>query len=220
MSLTALDMTAALRSRMPPASQEICRWPPRSRRGNRKPLPDRAFHPHGELEQPLAQRGDLRIGTRRARRPAPQFLEQHVRGQREQDAKLVERLRHGRRDRRAGCLQEGVAAANGVGAKTVVDENRAGIDATVLEVVIEVPFSFGSTGRLKFQPGDKSRQPAQLIEECDARKVNRGGKDIALPWHQRSSPARMRGRSQVRMSPPGCSEVAVLRMIRQRFCWK
>src|SRR5258706_11099507 len=51
--------------------------------------PDRALDPHGELEQPLAQGGDLRIGTRRARRPAPQFLEQDVRRQREQDPELV-----------------------------------------------------------------------------------------------------------------------------------
>src|SRR6266849_10529560 len=50
---------------------------------------DRALDPHGELEQPLAQRRDLRRGTAGARRSAPQLLEEHVRRQREQDAKLV-----------------------------------------------------------------------------------------------------------------------------------
>src|SRR5712691_7905601 len=49
----------------------------------------RALDPHGELEQPLAQRRDLGVGTGSARGPAPQLLEQHVRRQREQDPELV-----------------------------------------------------------------------------------------------------------------------------------
>jgi hypothetical protein len=51
--------------------------------------PHRALDPHRELQQPLAQRGDLRVGTGGARGPAPQVLEQHVRRQGQQHAKLV-----------------------------------------------------------------------------------------------------------------------------------
>ena len=51
--------------------------------------PHRALDPHRELQQPLAQRGDLRVGTGGARGPAPQLLEQHVRRQGQQHAELV-----------------------------------------------------------------------------------------------------------------------------------
>src|SRR5712692_293331 len=47
-----------------------------------------ALDPHGELQQPLAQRRDLRIGQGGPRGPSAEFLEQDVRRQREQDAKL------------------------------------------------------------------------------------------------------------------------------------
>src|SRR5512136_2092838 len=59
------------------------REPRAGRRHVQDDPPDRALDPHGELEQALAQRGDLRVGTGGARRPAPQFLEQDVRGERE-----------------------------------------------------------------------------------------------------------------------------------------
>src|SRR6266436_1511317 len=49
----------------------------------------RALHPHGELDQSLAQRGDLRVRARGAARATLELLEQQVRGQREQDAELV-----------------------------------------------------------------------------------------------------------------------------------
>src|SRR3989442_14606990 len=49
----------------------------------------RALDTHGELDQPLAQGGDLGLGTGRAVRATLELLEQDVRGQREQDAELV-----------------------------------------------------------------------------------------------------------------------------------
>src|SRR6266852_9369260 len=71
-----------------------CRQPGERRRQVQDDPTGRALDPHGELEQPLAQRRDLRLGTGGARGPAAQLLEQHVRRQREQDAKLVgEKLR-------------------------------------------------------------------------------------------------------------------------------
>src|SRR6266481_4992689 len=68
--------------------------PPRREPGERRghvqnDSSDRALDPHGELEQPLAQRRNLCISTGGARRPAPQVLEQHIRRQREQDPELV-----------------------------------------------------------------------------------------------------------------------------------
>src|SRR6059036_798764 len=65
------------------------REPGEARRQVQDDATDRALHPHGELEQPLAQRRDLGIGAGGARCPAPQFLEQDVRRQREQDSELV-----------------------------------------------------------------------------------------------------------------------------------
>src|SRR5207253_3680175 len=49
----------------------------------------RALHPDGELDQPLAQRGDLRVRTGGAPRAALELLEQDVGGQAQQDAELV-----------------------------------------------------------------------------------------------------------------------------------
>src|SRR3989304_7051279 len=49
----------------------------------------RALHPHGELDQPLPQRGDLRVRAGGAARAALELLEQDVRGQRQQHAELV-----------------------------------------------------------------------------------------------------------------------------------
>jgi hypothetical protein len=57
--------------------------PPHRQPGERRrqvqddPL-NRALDPHGELEQPFAQRRDLGIGHSGSRGPAPQFLEQDV----------------------------------------------------------------------------------------------------------------------------------------------
>src|SRR5713101_4005767 len=50
---------------------------------------NRALDPHGELEQPVAQRRDLRIGQGGPGGPSAEFLEQQVRRQREEDTKLV-----------------------------------------------------------------------------------------------------------------------------------
>src|SRR6266542_3896447 len=42
-----------------------------------------------ELEQPLTQRGHLRVGAGRARGPQPEFLHEHVRGGGEEHAQLI-----------------------------------------------------------------------------------------------------------------------------------
>src|SRR6266496_4644575 len=42
-----------------------------------------------ELEQPLTQRGHLRVGAGRPRGPQPEFLHQHIRGGGEEHAQLI-----------------------------------------------------------------------------------------------------------------------------------
>jgi hypothetical protein len=52
--------------------------------------PHRADHVDAQLEQPLAQRGDLGARAGRAGGPQSEFLYQHVRRRREEDAQLVD----------------------------------------------------------------------------------------------------------------------------------
>ena len=49
----------------------------------------RADDKDAEFEQPLPQREHLRAGARRARRPQPEFLHEHVRGGGEEHAQLI-----------------------------------------------------------------------------------------------------------------------------------
>ena len=49
----------------------------------------RALDPDGQLDQPLAQQGDLGASAGGPGRPALQLLKQDVGGQREQDPELI-----------------------------------------------------------------------------------------------------------------------------------
>ena len=51
--------------------------------------PHRALDPRRELDQPLAERADLRVGTGGALRLGVQSLEQDVGGDGQQDSELI-----------------------------------------------------------------------------------------------------------------------------------
>ena len=66
------------------------RRPPRGKPGQMQhDAPHRALDPRGELDQPLAQRADLRVGTGGALRLSLQGLEQDVRGERQEHPELI-----------------------------------------------------------------------------------------------------------------------------------
>jgi len=74
------------------------RGEPRADRGQvQHDAAHRVLDPDGELDQPLAQRGDLRVRTGGAAGAALEFLEEHVGGQAQEDAELV-----GQKPRAAG----------------------------------------------------------------------------------------------------------------------
>ena len=70
-----------------------------------------------------------------------------------QHPKLIEGLWSGwsAGENAAGRSQVCIAASNGVGAETIVHKGCAGIDATLLEIVIDVPLGLGSIGGLESQ---------------------------------------------------------------------
>ena len=57
-------------------------------------------------------------------------------------------------------LQEGVAAPEGKGAHAIVEDRRTGINAALLNVIIQVPLNVCASVGLNSQAGDQRREAA------------------------------------------------------------
>src|SRR5579864_1673822 len=77
-------------------------------------------------------------------------------------------------------LQKGVPAADGERPDIVVDEKRALVDASELEVVVEVPFRIGVAAGGSSQPRYQGRKMPRLSRECDAGQLFRRREHVAL----------------------------------------
>src|ERR1019366_6615103 len=86
-----------------------------------------------------------------------------------------------------GNLQERVAAAYRESAEIIVQEQRAGVNAAQLKVVVEVPLRIGVAAGGRPQARHQGRKMPGFGGECDARQFLRRSEDVALSGHQRST---------------------------------
>ncbi len=105
-------------------------------------------------------------------------------------------------------LQERVAAADGEGSEIVVHQQRAGIDAAQLKVVVEVPLGVGVAAGGDPQARDQRRKMPRLGDEGDAGQIFCGGEDVALSGDQRSAEGRDRGNISAQTSQVATSRTS------------
>src|ERR1035437_4259454 len=98
-----------------------------------------------------------------------------------QHSKLVEIAR--------ACIvdysQEGIASPHGKWAVVIVHQRHAGIDATGLKVVVQVPLGVGARAGFDAQAGNNGSESPLFIEKRGAGEIRSGRKHVSLARIQR-----------------------------------